>query len=266
MEEIIKSKGEVTDGVLQIELARKDIGDVKGPRGITMTPDFGVGGELLFQALPDGKAFLNGDCALRESEVNPFISALLENGIVPQAFHQHMPSDPQIWFVHFRGQGDPLKLARSMKMALAKTTIPFPQEPEKDPKSPLDSERLAKILHGKASVGGGGVVTVWIYRKDKITVNGIEVNPHANVSTNIVFKPIDQGPRAEVIPDFAMTAPQVTPVMALMATKLDWYQGCLYNQETAEKPQLYFDHMVKVGDAYELAQEIRQGLDLTVAE
>ena len=32
-----------------------------------------------------------------------------------------------------------------------------------------------------------------------------------------------------------------------------------YNQETDEDPQLYFDHMLEVGDAYALAQEIRHG-------
>jgi hypothetical protein len=42
-----------------------------------------------------------------------------------------------------------------------------------------------------------------------------------------------------------------------------WFQGCLYNQETNEHPQLYFDHMLKVGNAYQLAHEIRRGLDLT---
>ena len=45
-----------------------------------------------------------------------------------------------------------------------------------------------------------------------------------------------------------------------------WDIGCLYNQETAEQPQLYFDHMVKSGDAYQLAQEIRDGLDLMDVE
>jgi hypothetical protein len=45
-----------------------------------------------------------------------------------------------------------------------------------------------------------------------------------------------------------------------------WYQGCLYNQETDEAPQLYFAHMLKTGDAYALAREIRSGLDRTASE
>jgi hypothetical protein len=48
------------------------------------------------------------------------------------------------------------------------------------------------------------------------------------------------------------------PVTALMR-RLGWLDGCLYNQETDEKPQLYFSHMLKVGDPYDLAAEIRAG-------
>ncbi|HEY3661974.1 MAG TPA: DUF1259 domain-containing protein [Chthoniobacterales bacterium] len=267
IEKIIEAKGEVEDGVLDIGLPRKDIGEVQGPDGVTLTPDFGVSGELLFQSTPDGQAFLNGDIPLREEEVNPFIEALLTHGIIFQAFHQHMPTTPQVWFVHFRGTGAPVELATSIKAALKKTGLAFPlKAPPQNPKSPLDSERLAKILHGEASIGENGVVTIWIKRKDKVTVDGVEANPRANISTNVEFKPIGQGPRAAVIPDFSMKAEQVTPVITLMRTKLGWYQGCLYNQEISETPQLFFDHMVKTGDAYELAKEIRQGLDLTESQ
>ncbi len=40
-----------------------------------------------------------------------------------------------------------------------------------------------------------------------------------------------------------------------------WQIDCLYNQETAEDPQLFFSHDYKVGDAYELAREVRRGLE-----
>jgi len=63
-----------------------------------------------------------------------------------------------------------------------------------------------------------------------------------------------------------MEAKDVNPVVELMLNDLGWYQGCLYNQETNEHPQLFFDHVVKVGDAYQLAAEIRKGLDLTDAQ
>ena len=60
-----------------------------------------------------------------------------------------------------------------------------------------------------------------------------------------------------------MAADEVNPVVELMLNDLHWFQGCLYNQETDEHPQLYFAHMLKVGDAYSLAHEIRKGLDKT---
>ncbi len=59
-----------------------------------------------------------------------------------------------------------------------------------------------------------------------------------------------------------MVASEVTPVVRLMRRQ-GWFQGCLYNQETDEYPQLYFDHMLKVGDPYALAHEIRRGLNQT---
>jgi len=42
-----------------------------------------------------------------------------------------------------------------------------------------------------------------------------------------------------------------------------WDIGCLYNQETDEQPQLFFSHQFKIGDPYQLAAEVRRGLDQT---
>jgi hypothetical protein len=69
---------------------------------------------------------------------------------------------------------------------------------------------------------------------------------------------------AAAAPDFSMTSHEVQPVVALMRRR-GWHVGCLYNQETNERPQLYFSHMIKNGDHYKLAREIRTGLDRTNA-
>ena len=66
--------------------------------------------------------------------------------------------------------------------------------------------------------------------------------------------------RAAAVPDFAMEAGEINKVTSLMRG-MGWDIGCLYNQETAESPQLYFSHQLKTGDAYALAGEIRKGLD-----
>jgi hypothetical protein len=59
------------------------------------------------------RVFFNGDLALKASELNSVIDAILANGLVFQAMHQHyFDLDPMVWFIHFHGQGHPLELAR----------------------------------------------------------------------------------------------------------------------------------------------------------
>jgi hypothetical protein len=98
-----------------------------------------------------------------------------------------------------------------------------------------------------------------------VTLGGVHARPEAGISTTVEFKPLGTAPNAAVVPDFSMTDDEVMPVVSKMVGQ-GWFQGCLYNQETDEYPQLYFDHMLKTGDAYALAQEIRNGLDLTESD
>ncbi len=266
IEELVGAKGTVTNGVLDIPIARTDIGSVEGPEGVTFTPSFEIHGDLYFQPLADGRALLNGDLALLPEEVNPFVSALLEHQLVFQAYHQHViEMSPQIWFNHFRGVGDALVLAREIRAAIAVTRTPLPQPPPRNASTPLDPERLASILHGDTRVGDDGVVTVTVDRTDRVFIDRVLVRPETGISTIIEFKPLG-GASAAVVPDFSMTSSETVPVVNAMLNALGWFQGCLYNQETDEHPQLYFDHMVKTGNAYRLAAEIRKGLNLTNAE
>jgi hypothetical protein len=56
IERIVQAKGTVSGGVLDIGLDRDDIGDVKGPLGVTFTPSFQINGNLFFQPLGHGRA------------------------------------------------------------------------------------------------------------------------------------------------------------------------------------------------------------------
>lgn len=266
IQQIIQAEGTVTSGVLSIDIAREDIGNVQGPLGVTFTPAFQIDGNLTFQPLSGGRAFFNGDLALKESEIDGFIDAILANGLVFQAFHQHFDqTDPRTWYIHWRGKGDALGLAKAVRNVIGATSTPLPQTMPRHPTTPLDAKRLGKILHGDAEVGDEGVVTVTVSRKGKIIIGGIKASPEANISSNVQFKPGGSGANAAVAPDFSMTAPEITPVIGTMRGQ-GWHVGCLYNQETDEHPQLYFSHMLKTGDAYALAAEVRKGLDQTNAD
>jgi hypothetical protein len=87
IENIVGVQGSVTKGVLDLGISRTDIGNVQGPLGVVFTsafvftPAFEINGDIFFQPLSNGQAFMNGDLALKEEEVKNFISALLKNGL-----------------------------------------------------------------------------------------------------------------------------------------------------------------------------------------
>lgn len=195
------------------------------------------------------------------------IDAIHANGLIFQAEHQHYVNlDPQVWFIHFRGLGRPLQLARSVRKVLEATSVKLPQKMPNHPTTPLDEKRLEKILGGTAEVGGSRVVTVSVNRTDRIVIGGVHLSPEANISTPVEIKPLDpNGSRAAVGPDFALTSPEVQPTIRTMR-RHGLQIGCLYNQETDEHPQLYFSHMLAVGDPYRLAEAVRDGLDHTKSE
>ena len=267
MQAILQAEGTVTTGVLSIDIQRTDIGDVQGPMGVTFTPSFEIDGTLTFEPLGDNLAFFNGDLPLLPQEVNPFIDAIIANGLTFQALHQHyIEMTPPVWFIHWRGLGAPLALAKAVRAAIGATATPFPQTMPTNPTTPLHPKRLAKILHGDAQVGDEGVVSVDVLRTDHIVIDRVRASPNSNIMTGVQFKPeSSSGSTAAVGVDFSMTGSEVQPVVKTMRAQ-GWFVGCLYNQETQEHPQLFFSHMVKVGDPYALAKEVRQGLDKTASE
>jgi len=265
---IVQAEGTVTDGVLSIDIARDDIGHskVKGPLGVIFSGSFQVDGTLTFQPLGDHLAFFNGDLPLKAAETQRFIDAVIANGLTFQAFHQHyIEMDPQVWFIHWRGVAEPRVLAQAVHNVLRATGTSLPQKMPSNPRSALDAKRLGSILHGNPQIGDNGVVTVSVNRRGRIDIGGVKASPEANISTSIQFKPLGTAGEAFAAPDFSLTSSEAQPVIALMRQR-GWFVGCLYNQETSEAPQLYFSHMLKRGDAYLLAAEIRHGLDLTASE
>lgn len=56
-------------------------------------------------------------------------------------------------------------------------------------------------------------------------------------------------------PDYALIASEVNP--ALKVSRAEGFEvHCLYNQETAEEPQLYFSHNLATGNPIDLAHKV----------
>lgn len=123
---------------------------------------------------------------------------------------------------------------------------PPPSVPPANPTTPLDVNRLKTILHGfGATVGADGVD---IARTNVELIQGVRVNPAANIMTHVDFEPPNaSGSDPAVMPDLSLVASEVDPVVS---------------QETDEHPQLHFNHEFRHGDPYTLAAELHQAMDL----
>ena len=260
IEAIIQVEGNVSNGVLNIEVDRDDLTNVvKLPQNIPIKPSFELNGNLCFQALNDGSAMFNGDLAFKASELNPAIAQALSHGITWQAEHQHLfDLSPMVWFMHFRARGNPLTIAKGLAAILSVTSTPLPQAPPSNPTTPLNADRLGEIIGAPATVGADGVVSILVPRADCIILDGVHISPYLNVFIPVDFQPVAGG--TVVVPDFGMIYEEIPALTRVMQSK-GWQVNCLYNQETDEHPQLYFSHHFKVGDAYQLANEVRAGLN-----
>jgi len=84
----------------------------------TPTP-FGFGGWIAMSKGTGGMEVMMGDLVLLENEVNPVMSALLDNGIDVTALHNHFFYDqPHMYYMHVHGHGTAMDLARKVKPAI----------------------------------------------------------------------------------------------------------------------------------------------------
>src|SRR5436853_3789654 len=109
-------KGDYKENVLKVNIPRNDLNvTVAGVK--TPTP-FGFGGWL---AITKGTRMevMMGDLVLTQDEVNPVMSALLDNGLEVTALHNHFFLDsPRIFYMHVHGHGKAADLAQKAKPAV----------------------------------------------------------------------------------------------------------------------------------------------------
>jgi len=229
--------------------------------GVAIKPALALGGWVAFEPAKDG-AMLMGDIVLTENEVSPVMNKLLESGIEITALHNHlMRATPTTFYMHVRGHGDPVKLAATIRSALAESKTPF-QAPAANPaqttKVDLDTDKLDQVIGAKGKVNGG-VYQFSIPRREAVIENGMPASAAMGTGTAINFQPTGGG-KAAIAGDFVVTAEELNPMIsALRQNGIEVF--AIHSHMLEEQPRLFFVHFWANDDAVKLAAGLRSALD-----
>src|SRR5262249_14335521 len=125
--------------------------------GVTIRPTLALGGWTAFKPAHGG-AMVMGDLVLLDTEINPVMAKLIENGIEITAVHNHvLRGNPATYYMHISGHGDPVKLAIAIRTGLAasKTPLTPAAPPASQPAIDLDTAQLDQIIGVKGQANGG---------------------------------------------------------------------------------------------------------------
>ena len=258
----LAKQGDYKANVLKVNIPRNDVtvtvANVKTP-----TP-FGFGGWIALTKGTGGMDVMMGDLVLLQDEVNPVITALLDNGLEVTALHNHFFWDePRMYYMHVHGHGKPADLARKVKPALdligkgATRPASTPTAPTAAPPPTIDTAKLAQIV-GAQGEQNGAVYKITIGRDDlKLTEMGAPINARMGLNTWAAF--VGTNESAAIAGDVAMLANEVTPVLkALRNAGLDVV--AIHHHMTDTRPTIVFLHYWGTGPAEKLATGFKAAL------
>jgi hypothetical protein len=206
-----------------------------------------------------------GDLVLTQEEVNPVMSALLENGLEATALHNHFFWDePRMFYMHVHGHGTPADLARKLKPALdligkgGRGAVPAATPGAPAPAPAIDTAKMAQIA-GHQGETTGAVYKITVGRDDlKLTEMGAPISARMGLNTWAAF--VGTNDNAAIAGDVAMLASEVQPVLrALRKSGIDVV--AIHHHMTGTSPTIYFLHYWGTGAADKLATGFKAALD-----
>ena len=233
--------------------------------GVTIKPSLALGGWIAFKPAHGG-AMAMGDLVLLETEVTPVVAKLTEGGFEITAIHNHLlRANPETFYVHVLGHGDPLKLANALHDGLAASKTPLTAAAAASPPAiDLDTAQLDQII-GVKGQNNGGVYAFAVPRRDPVNEGGMEITPVGpmGVAQAINFQPTGGG-KAAITGDFVLTGNEVNPVIrALFSSGIE--VTAVHSHMLDEQPRLFFLHFWANDDALKLAKGLRAALDKTAS-
>jgi hypothetical protein len=257
---LLARTGDYKANVLKVNVPRSDLHITIS--GVATPTPFGFGGWLALTKGDDGNDVMMGDLVLLQEEVNPVMSALLDNGLEVTALHNHFFwEEPRIFFMHVHGHSKALDLAKRVKPAL--DLIPRP--PAATPGTPPAAGPAFNLVALDNIVGSKGETLGSVYkftlgREDlNLREHGASINARMGLNTWAAFAGNDAD--AQIAGDIAMRENEVTPVLkALRAHKLNVV--AIHHHMLGTQPTVIFLHYWGRGSAKELAVGFRAAVDV----
>jgi Domain of Unknown Function (DUF1259) len=260
----LKGKFNEKEGVYKVTFPRNDVKVVVD--GWTMPSFMGLGTWAAFKETQND-AMVMGDTVLFEDEVNPAMSAALDNGLSVTALHNHFFSDqPKVFFMHIEGEGTIEKLASAVKKVYdtAKAIRDRSAKPAESfsaaghgslpDKNSITAAPLNEIF-GRQGESKDGMVKFTIGHPAKM--HGVTIDKEMGVNTWAAFAGTDDN--AVVDGDFAVTEDELQPVLkALSEDKINIV--AIHQHMTHEQPRIMFFHYWGRGRARDLANAVKGGL------
>jgi len=253
---VFGKKGTVTGNIYKIGYPRSDLKVKVG--NFSVTPGLALGTWIGIINMGD-HAMMMGDLVLLDSELPKVINKLMEENLEITAIHNHLINEtPAVKYIHYHGEGEPVKLAQEIKAVLEVTGTPLAPAMQNQTQT-IDWNKVTGIL-GTTGKQNGILLQYTFPRNEKLTESGMEMPPSMGMATTINFQM--SGNIAATTGDFVLLADEVNPVIKAL-TENGISPTAIHSHMLHDEPRLFMMHFWGVSDPAKLATGLKAALDKT---